>query len=399
MINTIGSVTGFLLVAFGALGPPRAAAQDVFHVYGASEVSPALHQAALEFTKRHDVRAGVTVGPSSTWLTEAKAEADLFFAEDLATMAHFSFSNELSIDPSTITPLYVRAAVILVRPGNPKEIHDLPDLVKPNVRVMAANEAGRAGLWKELASRLDEGELLYALNKNIAFVPANTTDAMELWREWSDIDAWITWNVWHMPLRYNAQVVPISSEYTLLRQCGIALTRAGAAKPQAAQFARFLTSHVAADIFESWAWSRPLPNWNPPNIKGHACIACEVNLAQREAGMAGGLAKLQQLLADYRSAGVDPNDVHISAIVGGDAAHALLKDAAYASTTGQQKPNPDSAVISELIASGVSLEVSVQTLEEHGWSEDDVLPGVKVVDRVAGRLNQLAQQGYNLMKL
>jgi intracellular sulfur oxidation DsrE/DsrF family protein len=56
-------------------------------------------------------------------------------------------------------------------------------------------------------------------------------------------------------------------------------------------------------------------------------------------------------------------------------------------------------VIDELLESGVSVELSIQTMKEKGWTKDDLLPGVKVVDNATTRIGQLEQQGYTRMKL
>ncbi len=45
----------------------------------------------------------------------------------------------LQIDDDTITPLFLRPSAILVRPGNPKQINDFPDLVRPGVNVMVVS--------------------------------------------------------------------------------------------------------------------------------------------------------------------------------------------------------------------------------------------------------------------
>lgn len=390
------------LLALAALlvtGPTEALAQGTLYLYGASEVEPAIEEAAMTFTKRYDVRVEVTVGPPSTWLDKAKQNADLVFTTDLATMSHFIHSRELPIDQGSVAPLYVRPAVILVRPGNPKGVRDLLDLVKPGVKVMIVNGAGRAGLWKEMATTMGHGETLRALNKNTVFVPGNTTDAMELWREWADIDAWVTWNIWHMPLRHRAQVIPVSNEYSVLRQCAIALTQRGIDKTSAVQFRDFLTTPQAADIFESWAWSRPLPGWTSLGIRSHVCLACQIANDDSQGSPEKQLQGIRELVGDYKSAGVAPGDVHISAVVEGDAAYTLLKDTSYVTLTKKGRSNPSSAVVGELLESGVSVELSIETLKEKGWTKDDLLPGVKVVDSATTRIGQLEEQGYTRMKL
>lgn len=47
---------------------------------------------------------------------------------------------------STIEPLYLRPAAILVRRGNPKRIRGFRDLLKPGMRVMVVSGAGQVGM-------------------------------------------------------------------------------------------------------------------------------------------------------------------------------------------------------------------------------------------------------------
>ena len=43
-------------------------------------------------------------------------------------------------------PLYLRPVAILVRPGNPKRIRGLRDLLAPGMKVLTAAAAGQVGL-------------------------------------------------------------------------------------------------------------------------------------------------------------------------------------------------------------------------------------------------------------
>jgi intracellular sulfur oxidation DsrE/DsrF family protein len=170
-------------------------------------------------------------------------------------------------------------------------------------------------------------------------------------------------------------------------------------KTPAVQFRDFLTTRQAADIFESWAWSRPLPGWTSLGIRSHVCLACQIADGDSKNSPEKQLEGIRELVGDYKSAGVAPSDVHISAVVEGDAGYALLKDTSYVALTKKGRSNPNSAVIDELLESGVSVELSIQTMKEKGWTKDDLLPGVKVVDNATTRIGQLEQQGYTRMKL
>ena len=77
--------------------------------------------------------------------------------------------------------------------------------------------------------------------------------------ERSDLDAYVTWNIWYMPLRDRAKIVEVSDAYRIHRNCSVALTARGKAKPAAARFIEFLASPRGAAVFESctgWLFRR-----------------------------------------------------------------------------------------------------------------------------------------------
>lgn len=49
------------------------------------------------------------------------------------------------VDETTRTSLYIRAAGILVRKGNPKQVKSLSDLTKDGIRIVDVNGAGQVG--------------------------------------------------------------------------------------------------------------------------------------------------------------------------------------------------------------------------------------------------------------
>jgi intracellular sulfur oxidation DsrE/DsrF family protein len=86
----------------------------------------------------------------------------------------------------------------------------------------------------------------------------------------------------------------------------------------------------------------------------------------------------------------------VSAIFHGDAAQWLLTDEAYRGPAGgREGENPNKAIVHELIQSGVSIEMCGQTMNQHGWTKKDLLPGVRPVPAAYPRLIDLEGQGYS----
>ena len=93
-------------------------------------------------------------------------------------MTDFVRDMEGRIDEQTIDPLYLRASNILVRPGNPRRIRGLRDLMTPGRKVTVVQGSGQAGLWEDMAGRTGDVRLVRALRRNIVSYAAASADAM-----------------------------------------------------------------------------------------------------------------------------------------------------------------------------------------------------------------------------
>ncbi len=370
-------------------------AEEVLHVYGPTSPFPAIQEVAVVFGDRNNVKVEVVSGPSEEWMDRAAGDADLVYSTAEFMMTAFIRNEKLQLEPTTVTPLYLRPSAILVRPDNPKNVEDFPDLLKPGVAVMVVNGSGQVGLWEDMAGKLGRIETLRALRKNIVVFAASSDEAMRLWDARPEIDAWLTWNIWHMPLRNRAKLVEVSRDYRIYRHCSIAQTQRGKAKPLAGQFVNFLTSPEGAAIFESWGWmTTTTTDSSPLTVRTDICAVCRIDSDEWRQGVGAGLSSVRQLVQDYQSLGVPASEVHVSAVFHGSAAYWLLNNRAFASHTGKTGPNPNEMIVRELLDLGVSLELCGETMREKGWNEGDILPGVKIVMNANPRIIDLELQGY-----
>ena len=386
-----------LSISLAAMTTGTVSAQETLRLYGSVGPSPAMEEAAMLFATRSDVKLEVVSGPRHVWRDKAALNADLMFSSADFMMSDYARSMDLKIDNESITPLFLRPSAILVRPGNPKQINDFPDLVRPGTNVMVVNSAGATGLWEDMAGKLEDIRTVRALRKNIVAFAANSDEAMMMWKTNADVDAWITWNTWHIPLRGRAELVPVSKPYRVLRTCSIALTVRGKAKPSAVEFIEFLKSPEAAGIFDTWGWMSPEAGPKKPTIDTDIAFVCRIHQDKwdREAGVGEGLLSLRRIMEEYNAIGVPLEELHVSAIFHGDAARWLLNDEAYRGPAGgREGENPNKAIIRELIRSGVSIEMCGLTMKEHGWKKADLLPDVKEVPAAYPRLIDLESQGY-----
>ncbi len=386
-----------LLAGLGATAPTNVRATEALRVYGPVGPSPAIEEAAMVFANRHDVKVEVVAGPRNIWRDKAAINADLMFSSADFMMSDYARSLGLQIDQGSVTPLYSRPSAILVRPGNPKQISDFPDLVRPGLKVMVVNSAGQTGLWEDMAGKLEDIRTIRALRKNIVAFATDSDEAMSLWKTNEGIDAWITWNTWHIPLRGRALLVPVSSTYRVTRQCSIALTERGKTKPAAKEFIDFLASPEAGSIFGTWGWIAPQAGATPVRIDTDIAMAFRIREDKwdEKTGVGEGLASLRRVLYEYSAIGVPLKELHVDAVFHGDAAYWLLKDEPYSRRAGgREGQNPNKAILRELMGSGVKIEMCGLTMKEHGWSKEDLLPGVDVVPAAYPRLIDLELQGY-----
>ncbi len=246
-----------LALALLAFPLRSALGEETVRAYGPGGPAPAMKEAAAAFAKTHGVRVEVTAGPTDHWISAARADADVIFSGSEYMMTDFVKAMDGRIAEDTIDTLYMRPSAILVRPGNPRHVHDLPDLAAPAVRVLVVQGAGQTGMWEDMAGKQADLKLVRALRKNIVFHAPNSALAREYWVQHPEVDAWIIYNIWQVANPTLADVVPVSERYVVHRDSGVALTRAGAARPVAREFVRFLQSAEGATIFRRWGWTTP----------------------------------------------------------------------------------------------------------------------------------------------
>lgn len=234
--------------------PAASPAQDTLHVYGPGGPLPAIHEAARAYGTANGLTVRVTGGPADEWMSRARRDAHLIYSGSEHMMTDLVRQLDGRIEESTIVPLYLRPAAILVRPGNPKRIERFEDLLAPGVGVLVVEGAGQTGLWEDVAGRTGDIATVRALRANIRTFAASSGEARETWNADPTLDAWLIWNIWQVANPEIADMVPLDERWAIYRDCGVALTRRGLESPHAARFVEFLRSADGARIFGRWGW-------------------------------------------------------------------------------------------------------------------------------------------------
>lgn len=238
----------FLMLLVSSLSDAQT---NTLYVYGPGGPFSAINECAKAFTASTHINVKVIAGPEAKWIRQAAANADLIYGGSEYMLTQFLENHPGMIDKLTRTGLYKRAAAILVRPGNPKNIQTLKDLSSPGISLLDVNGSGQVGLWEDLAGKQD---LIEPIQKNIAGSFKNTALAIEAWNEDPHYDAWITYASWHQNLKESTQLISLPADHILYRGTPIALTSRTKNTNQANQFLAYLKSPAGHAIFKIWGW-------------------------------------------------------------------------------------------------------------------------------------------------
>jgi accessory colonization factor AcfC len=242
-----------LLFILGLANITGAAAAEPLHVYGPGGPFLAMKEAAAAFQRQTGIPVVVTAGPTPQWIGQAKSDADLVFSGSEVMMSGY-LSALPDLDPASVTPLYLRRAAILVRPGNPDHVTGVTALMQPGHHILVVDGAGQQGLWEDIIGRSGSIEQLRAFRANIKTFAVSSADAKKAWSSDPSLDAWLIWTIWQVANPALADQVAIEPHYAIWRDAGIALSRRGEARPDARQFAAFLQSPAGVAIFTRWGW-------------------------------------------------------------------------------------------------------------------------------------------------
>lgn len=250
------NVLRLLILAFFLIQNPSCSqkdTKDTINVYGPGGPYPAINEAAKIYSKKNNIKINVVKGPVSKWKKEAEKNADIIYSGSEFMMTNFINEFPIILQES-VYPLYLRKSGLLVRPGNPKKINKLSDILKPGINVMIVSGAGLTGVWEDMIGKTKSIDNLKMLRKNIIFFAKNSGVAKNEWIKNDNIDVWITWNIWQVSNSNLADFIPVNEEYTLYRDCGIALTKNSKDNKKVKDFFEFLKSKEVKAIFKKWGW-------------------------------------------------------------------------------------------------------------------------------------------------
>lgn len=163
------------------------------------------------------------------------------------------------VSEKDIEPLYLRKSILLVKPGNPKNIRGIEDLTRPGTGIIVNDGGGTSntsgtGVWEDIAGRKGNIETVAGVRKNIILYAPNSGTARKALETQTGADVWITWADWAASNPGIGEMVEIAPDYVIWRDMNIAVRQDADAETR--QFAAWLRSDEAAPAFKKYGWVR-----------------------------------------------------------------------------------------------------------------------------------------------
>jgi intracellular sulfur oxidation DsrE/DsrF family protein len=167
-----------------------------------------------------------------------------------------------------------------------------------------------------------------------------------------------------------------------------------------------LTNVVLASLFAALASANPV--WAAQTEPAADAIHVDVPVVMKQAkvvynmdhaAFAGdtpvGLGHMTMMVKRFKDVGTEWK---IAGIFHGEAGYMLLNDETYNKARKTKSGNPYKGMIENLIKEGVDIEECAVTMKGNGWTNAELLPGVKVNSGADGRIVQLVQEGYVMLQ-
>ncbi|EKB2995444.1 substrate-binding domain-containing protein [Salmonella enterica] len=235
-----------------------AACADI-NLYGPGGPHTALKDAASLYTQKTGVPVTVHFGPQAKWNEEARKKADIIFGASEQSALAIIRDHQDRFSEKDIEPLYLRKSILLVKPGNPKNIRGIEDLTRPGTGIIVNDGGGTSntsgtGVWEDIAGRKGNIETVAGIRKNIILYAPNSGTARKALETQAGADVWITWADWAASNSGTGEMVEIAPDYVIWRDMNIAVRQDADAETR--QFSAWLRSDEAAPAFKKYGWVR-----------------------------------------------------------------------------------------------------------------------------------------------
>lgn len=212
-------------------------------MYGPGGPHHVLEECAELFQARHGIEVEVIRAFPHILAEKLPEDGDLYYGGAEYMLDNFHRDNPGVLDIASAERLHPRRIGIIVRKGNPLNIGDLDDLAHDSVQLLDVH--------------LENMDRFYRMPHNgignIRQFEYTGRQGVRAWRTNPELDAWITYQSWHLLLENDSEFIPIPGEQAL-RYIPVALTARTEQPQQARAFIAFLKSDEARRIFSKHGW-------------------------------------------------------------------------------------------------------------------------------------------------
>lgn len=248
--------------ASSAVPPACTCGNGKVKLWGPGGPHTALVPTADLFNKGQPTNGQIEIcfGPESGWRSTAlSCGAGLYTAAE-QQMAGFLRTYKDIINGSTVYPVTLHAAILVVPAGNPKNITSLFDVIdRDDIRIVV-NDGNYVGsltsgtaVWEDVVGRLDSVQAVAAVRSKIVFYAGGSGKARDQLVN-GVADVWFSWYDWYVANKDKFTYIALDNEHAIVRPLSVAHTSNDGGSV-VREFIRFLLHSTEANkAMEAWGW-------------------------------------------------------------------------------------------------------------------------------------------------
>jgi len=250
MLSKKSFFVGLLMLALLSTGCGSGKPESV-SLYAAAGLRDAVEALRAEFAKQTGIRVDVDYAGSGVVLARVQQDpmADLFMPADVWYVDRL---NELTDLAEESVPVARLIPVLIVSKGNPKNISNLADLVRPDVKTAMGNpRACQIGRLSKLM--LDRTGLNWG---QVADEESLTVNELAIWVKMKAVDAALVWDSTAVTVADSVDVLTLNAKPDELSMVNCALMKTAPKSEAARAFMQFMTGPEGQQIFEQTGFAK-----------------------------------------------------------------------------------------------------------------------------------------------
>ena len=216
----------------------------ILRVYGPGGPHRVFEECADLFMASHNVAVEVIKALPHDLERRLPEDGDIYYGGAEYMLEEFNQLNPGVLNMSSLVELEPRQIGIVVRKGNPLDIKDPLDLTRSEVALLDVKLEKMRHFYGQSGDAL----------RNVRRLAYTGRQGAKAWRDFPDIDAWVTYKTWYVLLADEADFIEIQSKHAY-RNIPIVLTDRTPHQQEARAFISFLQSETASQIFKKHGWN------------------------------------------------------------------------------------------------------------------------------------------------